>query len=63
LGELDDALYAFSEANKLDKMNPMIWAQLSLVCLAQRKRSLAEQSFKWAIRVGCWKWKLGNPRE
>jgi Tfp pilus assembly protein PilF len=49
--EYDQAEAAFSEANRLDNTDPTVWAHLSLVNLAQNQRILAEQSYKWALRV------------
>jgi len=49
--EYDQAEVAFAEANRLDNTDPITWAHLSLVNLAQDQRVLAEQSYKWALRV------------
>lgn len=50
--EYDEAESSFSEANRLDNTNPIIWGHLALSSLLQNKKTLAEQSYKWAVRFG-----------
>ena len=52
MGNYEEAESAFAEANRLDNTNPLTWANLSLINLVCENQSLAEQSYKWALRVG-----------
>lgn len=58
--EYDQAETAFAEANRLDSTNPIAWGHLALSSLMQDKKSLAEQSYKWALRFGLKKGVLMN---
>ena len=58
--QFDDAEDALAEANMLDQRQPDVWALLSAVCLQQSilkpsvcRKDEAEQSFKYAIKMGC----------
>lgn len=51
MGNYDEAEAAFAEANRLDNTNPITWAHLALINLACDRQALAEQSYKWAMRV------------
>ncbi|KAL5271118.1 hypothetical protein ACHWQZ_G001688 [Mnemiopsis leidyi] len=52
LGELSEAEQALSEANILNNTDPEVWGYLSLVCLKTSRKLEAEQSYKYALRVG-----------
>ena len=59
-GNYEEAEDALAEANMLDQRHPDVWALLSAVCLQQIKRKPqvsrreeAEQSYKYAIKMGC----------
>jgi len=59
-GYYNEAEDALAEANMLDQRHPDVWAFLSAVCLQQIKRKPqvsrkeeAEQSYKYAIKMGC----------
>jgi len=56
----DDAEDALAEANMLDQRQPDVWGLLSAVCLQQSiskpsvsRKDEAEQSFKYAMKMGC----------
>lgn len=52
LGELNESEQALSEANILNNTDPEVWGYLSLVCLKTQRKLEAEQSYKYALRVG-----------
>jgi len=52
LGELKEAEQALSEANILNNTDPEVWGYLSLVCLKTARKLEAEQSYRYALRVG-----------
>ena len=58
--KFEDAEDALAEANMLDQRHPDVWALLSMVCLQQSiakpqvsRKDEAEQSFKYAVKMGC----------
>lgn len=51
MNELDNAEQALIEANYLNNRNPKVWAYLSLICLKTDRQQVAEQSYKYAIKV------------
>ncbi|CAH8290935.1 unnamed protein product [Schistosoma turkestanicum] len=51
LGELENAEEAFTEANYINNRNPEVWAYLSMICLKTNRRTEAEQSFKYCIKM------------
>eukprot|EP00731_Ephydatia_muelleri_P033352 Em0028g27a len=52
IGRLDEAEDALGEANILNNLDPVVWAYLALVCLKTSRQVEAEQSLKYAIKVG-----------
>ena len=55
LGELNEAEQALAEANIYDSNAAEVWAYLALICTRLRRRLEAEQSVKYAVKLG-----LGN---
>ncbi|KAK4469221.1 hypothetical protein MN116_006795 [Schistosoma mekongi] len=51
LEELDDAEEALTEANYINNRNPEVWAYLSMICLKTNRRTEAEQSYKYCIKM------------
>ncbi|XP_075258930.1 cilia- and flagella-associated protein 70-like isoform X3 [Convolutriloba macropyga] len=52
LGALPEAEDALCEANILNNRDPEVWAYLTLVCLQTGRAFEAEQSYKYALKVG-----------
>lgn len=52
LGDLQEAEDALAEANLLNNRDPEVWAYLSLICLRTGRRLEAEQTYKYAVKVG-----------
>ncbi|VDL89470.1 unnamed protein product [Schistocephalus solidus] len=52
LRQLEDAEDALEEANALNNRNPTVWAYLSMICIEKRRVVEAEQSYKYAIKMG-----------
>ncbi|XP_063715632.1 cilia- and flagella-associated protein 70-like isoform X3 [Symsagittifera roscoffensis] len=52
LGTLPEAEDALCEANILNNRDPEVWAYLTLVCLQTGRSFEAEQSYKYALKVG-----------
>jgi len=52
LGALPEAEDALCEANVLNNRDPEVWAYLTLVCLQTGRPFEAEQSYKYALKVG-----------
>ncbi|BHF58740.1 Cilia- and flagella-associated protein 70 [Sparganum proliferum] len=52
LSQLEDAEEALEEANALNNRNPTVWAYLSMICIEKRRVVEAEQSYKYAIKMG-----------
>uniref|UniRef100_A0A5K4ET78 Putative o-linked n-acetylglucosamine transferase, ogt n=1 Tax=Schistosoma mansoni TaxID=6183 RepID=A0A5K4ET78_SCHMA len=51
LEELENAEEALTEANYINNRNPEVWAYLSMICLKTNRRTEAEQSFKYCIKM------------
>ncbi|XP_048348434.1 cilia- and flagella-associated protein 70 isoform X2 [Sphaerodactylus townsendi] len=52
LKEMVEAEDALSEANALNNNNAEVWAYLALVCMAGGRQLEAEQSYKYAVKLG-----------
>uniref|UniRef100_A0A670YB23 Cilia and flagella associated protein 70 n=1 Tax=Pseudonaja textilis TaxID=8673 RepID=A0A670YB23_PSETE len=52
LKEMAEAEDALSEANALNNSNAEVWAYLALVCMKGGRQLEAEQSYKYAVKVG-----------
>ncbi|XP_054850571.1 cilia- and flagella-associated protein 70 [Eublepharis macularius] len=52
LKEMEEAEGALSEANALNNNNAEVWAYLALVCMEGGRQLEAEQSYKYAIKLG-----------
>lgn len=52
LGLLDDARDALAEANAYDNTNAKVWGYLAVVCARLKQKIEAEQSFKFAMKLG-----------
>ncbi|XP_015777897.1 PREDICTED: cilia- and flagella-associated protein 70-like, partial [Acropora digitifera] len=52
LGDLAEAEDALSEANILNNKDAEVWSYLSLICLQTGRQLEAEQSYKYALKVG-----------
>lgn len=52
MGNISEAEASLCEANILNNMDPEVWAYLSLVCLRKERKFEAEQSYKYAMKLG-----------
>lgn len=52
MDNISEAEECLCEANILNNMDPEVWAYLSLVCLKKQRKYEAEQSFKYALKLG-----------
>lgn len=52
LGLLHDAREALAEANAYDSTNARVWGYLAIVCTQLKHKVEAEQSFKFAMKLG-----------